>query len=183
MVRLSFALTLLAAPALADCYDLGIPHIVHFDHGGDARILSSTARDITFSSPTPDRSPVVTTLRYGLYPMTRADHGVTFRYEWQSDLPDPRKLALGPSLVLDADLSVEHATRLHFQIEIKVLRDDILTLNACPYKVRLIALTDRLNGQITEQMTQWFAPDLMFSLRTDRLIPPPAMTLGAIGLE
>ena len=182
MVRLTCLLALLAAPAMADCFAFGVPNIVRFDQGGDVRILSSTARDITFSTTTPDGTPVTTTLRFGLFPIARTDHGVTLRYDWQSDLPNPRKMTAGSPVTLDADVSVEHAARQHFQMAVQLLRDAVITLDDCPYKVRVIATTERLNGQITGQRTEWLEPDLMFPLRSNVVKPAPA-TILVTGLE
>ena len=183
MVRLVFAFALLAAPAMADCFGPPIPQVVHFNTGGDATILSSTARDITYAIALPDGTPGTSTLRYGLYPMANANHGVTYHYDWQGDLPNPRNLTPGQRLSLDADLTVEHATTQNFLMDIEVLRDEVIKLDHCPYKVRVIAVTHRLNGQIIGQMTQWLAPDLMFVLRTDVVKPAPAMTFRATALE
>ena len=182
MVRLGLVLTLLATPVLADCFDFATPNVVHFNAGPDVVIRSATARDITYSTQMPDGAQATTTLRFGLFPIARTDHGVTLRYDWQSDLPNPRKMTAGSPVTLDADVSVEHATRQHFQMVVQLLRDDVITLNDCPYKVRVIATTERLNGQITGQRTEWLSPDLMIPLRSDVIKPSPA-TILVTGLE
>ena len=172
----------MATPLLADCFDFATPNVVHFNAGPDVVIRSATARDITFSAQMPDGAQATTSLRYGLFPIARTDHGVTLRYDWKSDLPNPRKMTAGPPVTLDADVSVEHATRQHFQMALQVLRDAVITLDACPYQVRVIAITERLNGQITWQRTEWLAPDLMIPLRSDVVKPAP-LTIFVTRLE
>ena len=181
MVRL-MVLALLAGPAAAGCFGPPEPKKVTFN-GQVVEILSHTAQDLTYRSTLADGSTAVMTTRNGLFPLNSSSHGVTYSYEWVSTLPDAAALVPGGSASYQADLTVEHATRSFFRVDLQVLRADVVRLGACDYPVMVVRRTDVLNGQTQDATTLWLSPALKFALRVETTVAGKTQTHQVMGLE
>ena len=182
MVRLTLVALLMTGSAHAACFGPNPPKLVHFDSGRTVEILSHTAQDVTFRLSLPDGASSVSTARFGIFPMTTASHGTAIRYTWLSDFADPRLQPLGKTLAYDADETVEHAHRSRFQTEITRLRDEVIALGDCTYRVHVITRTDTHNGKRMATVTLWLT-DMMFPLRTEVTLDGKRVAFVATGME
>ncbi len=182
MVRLMLSALLMTGAANAACFGPNPPKFVHFDSGRTAETMGHTAQDFTYRLPLPDGALSIATARYGIFPITTANHGTTFIYTWLSDLKDPRQQPLGVTLAYDADETIEHAFRSGFHTEIIRLRDDVIVLGDCTYPVHVITRTDTHGGKPGPTVTLWLT-DMMFPLRTEVTIDGKLKVFVATGLE
>lgn len=183
MVRLTLVLALLAGPAGARCFGPPLPRLVHFDSGRTIEILGHTAQDLTIRSALPDGSPNVTTLRNGLFSITASNNGTTFSYEWQSDLPEISALRPGQNLRFEADMMVEHASRSFLRVDLKVLREDHLTIAGCDYPVIVVQRTDMTDGKVQAQLVLWLSPSLHLPLRNETTQAGVTKVYSVTGME
>ena len=167
MVRLMLALLLLASPAAAGCFGPPIPAKLHYDSGRTVEILSHTAQDLTVRSILPNGNPDISTVRGGLFTLLGSNNGTTFSYEWQSALPDIGDLQPGQDLHFAADMVVEHAHRTYLKLDIKVLRQDHLTVGGCDYPVIVVERTDSRDGKPAAKLVMWISTSLRVPLRTE----------------
>ncbi len=181
MVRLTLLMALLTGSAQARCFGPTPPKLVHFDSGRTVENLGHTAQDFTYRLPN-DGEMIVTTARFGIFPITSSSHGATISYTWLSDLADPRQQLLGKTLAYDADEMVEHAFRSHFHTEITRLRDDTFALADCSYPVHVITRTDTHDGKTGPTVTLWLS-DMMFPLKTEVTINGTKLVYTATLLE
>lgn len=91
MVRLTLLAFLVTSSAQAACFGPDPLQLVHFDSGRTFETLGHTAQSLTYRLPLPDGETSVVTARYGIFPMTSANHGATLSYTWLSDLTDPHQ--------------------------------------------------------------------------------------------
>ncbi len=183
MVRLTLLLALLGGPAAAGCFGPPLPKLVRFEAGQRVEILSHTATDLTYRTTLADGSSAVMTTRGGFFPLVSSSHGVTYSYEWVTALPDPGALTAGFAQSYQADLTIEHASRSFFQVDLKVLRADVVQVGGCDYPVIVVKRTDMLNGQSQAQSTLWFAPALNFALKVETVAGGKVQSHQVVALE
>ena len=183
MVRVTLLLALLASPAAAGCFGPPIPAKVHYDSGRTIEIQSHTARDLTIRSTLSDGSPNVSTMRNVLFSMMDSNHGTSFSYEWQSDLPEIAVLRPGQSLHFEADVVVEHVHRSFLRMDIKVVREDHLAVAGCDYPVIVIDRTDTRDGKEMTNLVLWIAPSLRIPLRNETTQAGVTKVFNVVGME
>ena len=183
MVRLMVLAALLASPAGAACFGPKLPTKLTYDSGHIVEILGHTGQDLTIRSILPNGNPDVMTVRGGLFTLYNSNNGTTFSYEWQSKLPDITELHIGQNLHFEADMVVEHVQRTYFKINLKVLREDQLTVGKCDYPVIVVERTDTRDGKVAATLTLWISPVLRIPLRNETTQAGVAKVFNVIAME
>lgn len=183
MVRLTLLLAVLAGPAVATCFGPPFPRLVHYPAGRVVENLSHTAQDVTYRNTLPDGSTAVTTMRNGLFTLATSSHGTTMAYTWVTPLPALADLAPGFQRSFKADMTVEHAARSFYQVDLKVLRAEVIHLGDCDYPVLVIQRSDRLDGQRQADVTLWLSTTLKFPLRVEAQIKGETRTFAVQSME
>lgn len=131
----AISLTLLAAPAGAECLDLAHAPpagAVVFADGARIEVLARQGDVVDLRTALPGESPSTMRAHLGLFPLVIEGQGYRADYAWREPLPAAAALAPGETFTARADGTTADGGSFVQEIELRVLAAETVTVDGCP---------------------------------------------------
>ena len=179
-MRVFCVLALMALPVQAEECFTGKPKQIAFDTGKVWTVIQRHGDDVTYTVPYAGFQDSVTKTHLMLFAKQSRQGARASEVRWSSRLPGMKDMVPGYHFDLKGMMKSGEGKALPYRVAGDVTGTEVVAVGACPYEVRVIALTTYLDEQPLLTARYHLSPEMRVVLRSE--VVPVATGVAAVAV-